>query len=351
VSPVIAWSLFVGLATITVFYLISEGGRSLSEGYFAQYVRSEPQTPIYRLFNATKFFGVLAILLLFQSARTKLAYVRALAATLALIFAHLLFGSRSMPFVYGLSLVVAIDYFVHRIPLWALAFAAVAGSAVSFIVTQTRAAGIGLEIFDFRSTGIALNLLAILWEAGSVIKTVLRTMVFSANTGFEWGRTILDAALAVIPTPLLSTFHISREIMRPSVWLVENSSDVIPGAGLGYSLVAESYLNFGMFGFLLFLGIGWLLAVEYRKGALNPSSLRDILALNMGVLFALHMRNDIDAYFRVLFWSYIIVVAVRRFSVFGWHRFGLDQEIHEARASTTPSLHALQGESAPQRRG
>ena len=56
--------------------------------------------------------------------------------------------------------------------------------------------------------------------------------------------------------------------------MIAHSSDVGLGQGLGYSLVAEVYLNFGFAGCLLFLLVGWATARQYYRFRLHRRSVR-----------------------------------------------------------------------------
>src|SRR6185437_13391886 len=231
---------------------------------------------------------------------------------------NLLFGSRSMPFIYGLALLVAIDRYVRPISLWLLGALGVGASALSFIVDQTRVYGIGLKILDFRSTGASIDLFNIFWNAGSVVKTVLRTMDFTVQTGPMWGTSFLDAIMSLVPTPLWSALGVGSHAFHPSVWLVQNSGDVAFGAGLGYSLVGEAYLNFGMLGCLMFIPIGWFVARQFARANRTSFSFGDIHALNIAVLLSLHMRNDFITYFRTIVWAVLLVELLRIFYGAKW---------------------------------
>ena len=311
ISPVFGWSMFGAVLLVAAAYLVVQGPKTFGNEYMSLYTADEPDSPIGRLYDATNFFGVLAILIVFRVAKTRPQRLVAGLATLLLIFVNLLFGSRSMPFIYALTLLVAIDRYIRHIPFWILLAIGVGASALSFIIDHTRGSGLGLEILNFQRTGLSVDLFNIFWNAGSVVKTVLRTMAFTADTGLWGGRSFFSAFLSLMPTPLWNALGLSWNFLRPSVWLVENSSDVPLGGGLGYSLVGESYLNFGVAGFLIFFPLGWFLARQFRKGNRDPRSFGHLNSLNVAILLTLHMRNDFQTYFRTIVWGLLIVQMLR----------------------------------------
>jgi len=310
VSPVAAWLFFGAILVISLAYLAEEGPKTFQNGYMFLY-NEAPDTPIYRLWDATSYFGVLAILMVFQSAKSFKQYVIAGAMTMLLVFINLLFGTRSMPFIYALTLLVSIDRFVRRIPFLALVAIAVIASAASFVIDHTRGSGLGLQILDFQRTGLSIDLFNIFWNAGNSVKTILRTMEFAGQSGLWWGRSFFDALLSLVPTPVWTTLGLSWNFVRPSMWLVDNSNDLPVGVGLGYSLVAESYVNFGIIGFLIFIPIGWFLGRQFLKGERGRGHFGYLHAFNASVLLALHMRNDFQTYFRTIFWGIVIVEVLR----------------------------------------
>lgn len=310
VSPSTGWIIFGVLALITLLYLVFEAEPNFDSTYSSLYT-NESETLLYRLYQSTKFFTVIAILILFQSMSGRTGHLMAVFASLGLIFISLLFGSRSLPFIYGLALLVCIDRFVFKFPFWVLALLAVAASGASFVIDQTRELGLGLHILDFEQTGRSVDWLHIFWNAGGVIKTVLRTMEFSVESGLLYGQSFLETMMTLVPRPILEGIGFYPEFLRPSEWLIQNSADVPVGGGLGYSLIAESYLNFGMFGCLLFFPVGWFLASTYFSNTEQGQYFGQLHSFNVAVILALHMRNDFAASFRTLFWSFILVEILR----------------------------------------
>jgi hypothetical protein len=97
----------------------------------------------------------------------------------------------------------------------------------------------------------------------------------------------------------------------PSEWVLKQSSDMAAGEGLGYSLVAEAFLNFGMWGCLLFLAVGWLGAYHDFRFRFRGDIFSALQSLNLVVLLSLHLRNDSITYVRVLIWAALVIWSAR----------------------------------------
>jgi len=136
-------------------------------------------------------------------------------------------------------------------------------------------------------------------------------MAFSARTGLEHGRSFADALIYFVPGPLVKLIAPGWTVEPPSEWVLKQSSDMAPGEGLGYSLVAEAFLNFGMWGCLLFLAIGWLVAYHYFRFRFRRDIFSALQSLNLVVLLSLHLRNDSITYVRVLIWAALLIWSAR----------------------------------------
>lgn len=297
--------------SLTAAYLLLEGIDTFDLGYMALY-SGESGSFLYRLFQSTKFFWVSAILILFASRNSRSGRLWALGSTAVLILINALMGSRSMPFIYALALVVAVDAFWRRFRAVEFVVMSVAASAISYVIDHTRGTAMGFRVFDFASTGRELDLLHVFWNAGSTVGTVLRTIEFSASSGLIYGQSFLDAVIYLVPRAIVDGLGLQTGFVTPSVWLVDQSPDIKSGAGLGYSLVAESYLNFGWFGPLIFLPIGAFIGWHYSDGRNRNDTFSILLAYNVAIIYSLHMRNDAGTYLRAIVYGYMIIELARR---------------------------------------
>lgn len=304
------------LAAVTAFliivltYFFVEGVERMNVPYLSLYL-NHTESLFNRAYNAVQYIGVPLLFLLIASAQGRAGKAIAFGVGALLVLLGLLLGSRSVPFVYALTLVVCFDAYVRRLPLIAILLLVVLGSAGSFVIDHARHFGVGFGVLDVSRIEQPINLWHIFWNGGSVIKTLLRTMEFTAESGMMYGRTVLDAATTVVPTPILDFFGVHRELFRPSEWLVANSPDIEKGSGFGYSLVAESYLNFGYWGAVFFFPLGWFVSRNYFVAVLQGNAFAGLYAYTLVVLLALHMRNDIAAYLRVVLYGFLIIWVVQ----------------------------------------
>lgn len=306
----LAWIAFLGFILVSFMYLIVEGMGTFGNTYMSLYTDSS-NSLLYRFYQSTKFYGVIVILAVFASIKTKKAFIVAVAITVGLIFINVLMGSRSIPFIYALALLVSINSFFIKIPFYPLIVLALAASAASYVIDHTRQFGLGLQIFDFGQTGRSIDYIHIFWNSGGSIMTVLRTMEFSLESGLLYGKSIADAVIYLSPSAIVDGFGLQTGFVRPSDWIVAMSSDVSAGGGMGYSLVAEAYLNFGMIGCVLFAFIGWFIAKHFYSYVFYNNRFGALHAFNVAVIYSLHMRSDVTTYLRAIVYGFVFIEILR----------------------------------------
>jgi len=304
------WMAFVGYGLLTLIYLLKEGISSFSGDYMSLYTEHS-DTFLFRAYQSTKFYFSLIVLAIFAFTSSRREFWNALLITLAIIFIQFLLGSRSIPFINLLALAVSIDYFVRRIPLILLPLGLVLLSAISYIVMASRVEGVGLNVFNFAATDNEIDLLHFFWEVGGVIRNVIRTMAFMGPEGFAHGLTFLDAFVYLLPKYYLDGLGYQSIIQSPGDWLIEHSADIPFGGGIGYSLVAEAYYNFGMPGCLLFAFIGWFVSRNYFKYILHGDRFSLLHSLNLVIILSLHMRNGAMAYMRFIVYGSLFIELLR----------------------------------------
>jgi len=139
--------LFGLYVLLTILYVTRENALA-SQDYLDIYAQASGSV-LYRLYHMTKFLGVAFIAMAIATARSKISLALVYAGTAFLILVSALTGARTMPFLYGATILIAVDSFRRRIPLIAIMAAAFIGAVVSEIVTETRANGVGLQMFSF----------------------------------------------------------------------------------------------------------------------------------------------------------------------------------------------------------
>jgi len=306
----VMWAAFLGYGLLTLVYLLKEGLNTFSGDYFNIYLE-HPDTFLYRAYTSTKYSFSLLLLAVFAFSKTRKEYRYAFSITLAVILIQFLLGTRSLPFINLVALLFCVDYFIVRLPLFFYPIGILLMSAISFIVVNARVEGLGFQVFKFGSTGKELDLLYFLWELGGVIRNVIRTMVFIVPGGFAHGLTFLDAFVYLLPKFYLDGLGYQSIVQRPSEWIIEHSGDIPYGGGIGYSLVAEAYYNFGMPGCLLFAFIGWFVARNYFKYVLTGDRFSLLHSLNIVTILSLHMRNDVIGYMRFIVYGSLFIELLR----------------------------------------
>ena len=136
-------------------------------------------------------------------------------------------------------------------------------------------------------------------------------MEFSLESGLLFGQSIVDAIIYLIPRAIVDGLGFATGFVRPSEWIIEMSSDVPVGGGMGYSLVAEAYLNFGMGGCVLFAFIGWFIAKHFYSYVFHKDRFGALHAFNVAIIFSLHMRSDMGTYLRALVYGFILIEILR----------------------------------------
>jgi oligosaccharide repeat unit polymerase len=155
---------------------------------------------------------------------------------------------------------------------------------------------------------------ASLSEMGGTMETLAYTMDLLPNDrDYEYGKTYAFAALTILPNIFGTARHPSVERGTASDWLVRTVSynTASQGGGLGYSLLAEAYLNFGWAGpplVMILLGFGFAAAECFAARSASPggTSLMGVI-LFFGLIYARAESTDIV---RSIVWCGFLPLAV-----------------------------------------
>lgn len=147
-------------------------------------------------------------------------------------------------------------------------------------------------------------------ELGFSFFPLLATMlVCPSRTGFLYGKSIVFSFLSsVIPLSLdftgifRSMYNISKEGVY---WLTEYYNFSF---GLGYSLNAESYANFGMLGFLWILVLSVLVAKLLSQPDYHDNSLKFSQYRSLAMLFILFTMPRRSCYYLSNFYIYYVLL-------------------------------------------
>jgi hypothetical protein len=275
-DPSLRW---IGLGLIAVslgpalWMLRASLARVLEGGYMALYTDDEGATEGLIFMLAS---GLVPGAMYLMGSDLDNQFLRRLGWGLILTFSvgMLALGTRAAFFQNIVALLWLRHYGVRPIrkPVWVGLI--VAGLLLSGVVFWLRVPGhqvdLSLEALpaeeaDVPSTGGALS------EMGGSVMTVVYTMdLVPAARAFTWGETYLVSLLAVVPRLVAD-----RETEESWLTYMVSPSTASIGGGIGFSFIAEAYLNFGigaplalgLFGFFLGHFAGWSHA-EGRSGRL-----------------------------------------------------------------------------------
>ena len=153
-------------------------------------------------------------------------------------------------------------------------------------------------------------------EMGNSMSTVAYTMEFVPESRpFDLGLSYWYAALTALPN-MFWEIHPSIQHGYASRWLIEivDPSAASHGGGIGYSHIAEAYLNFGMFSWLPLMLLGTLLGVAERWACRSTLTRAAAMASAFGfVLFV--VRAESAAVVRSLLWFAAAPYAAVAFAV------------------------------------
>lgn len=152
-------------------------------------------------------------------------------------------------------------------------------------------------------------------EMGVSIRPLVHTLEYMNNEPYRWGSTYWRALTGVLPN-LSSRWreasYVPIERLPPDHWVTKQAEPHVyrQHGGLGFSAVAEPYMNFGPLGVAAyFFALAFGLVRADRADASRPTR----LALGAMVLGPLlwTTRNDFNAFFRPALWGVGAVLAAR----------------------------------------
>lgn len=155
----------------------------------------------------------------------------------------------------------------------------------------------------FKSKNENLVVKAIDEMGGSIITVAYTFRLVPSYNEYKYGVTYLRAFSAIIPN-LFWDIHPAVAELTPSQWLIwsVDPSVASAGGGLGYSYIAEAYLNFGYYGLIIipfFLALMLTIIKRLEKKGEIGSIVTIAIYLSYIVLI---VRNDSMYMFRSMVW-------------------------------------------------
>ena len=180
-----------------------------------------------------------------------------------------------------------------------------------------------LSVDTLLNTFTSMNnpLVAVLLEMGGSMNTIAYTIELVPRfREFQWGSEYLYALLTLVPN-LVWKLHPTIARGVPGRWLTwaVRPDFAARGGGLGYSFIAEAYLNFGLFGAPIALGVlGFFFAklVLWADRSRDPAKMAMVASFTSSFLFYARAESALMA--RPLIWYSFIPF----FCVFFLRRLG-----------------------------
>jgi oligosaccharide repeat unit polymerase len=305
----VGWIL-LAVAAVPAFLLLRDSvSVVLDYGYVWLYRREAAGALIWTL------SGLLipgAIFLLAGSSGKRAFQALALAVAGVYAGANLFMGTRGAVTMSVVSVAWIFDRVGKRIPRWFMAVAAVTALLVFSLVRDVRETAGALrpswsEQFE-TITSVQDPLVASVGEMGYSFVAVAHTLALVPQTRpFDFGVSYLYAAFGLVPN-LGWEVHPGVAHGLLSRWLTETADPVFAasGGGLGYSFIAEAYLNFGWFGGPLSLLImGYLVTRLFLLGD-SQDPVKPALVASFLWSFLIFTRGESAIVFRNVTWYALI---------------------------------------------
>jgi oligosaccharide repeat unit polymerase len=308
-ARLVGWTLLAVAIVPTLMFFKVSIAVVMDYGYLGLY-RNGGQVSIVQVLSSFLIPG--AVFLLTGSGAHKGARWVALGVVGAHAALCLFLGARGAAAMGCVAVAWAYDRSVRRIPRKLIAVLVMAALIVFALVRETRSTGgrwrLSLAEQYASLTTLQDPVTSSISEMGYSLVTVTHTLsLVPSSRDHDWAASYLYALAALLP-------NFGWEV-HPTVahglladWLVKTVDPTVAaaGGGLGFSFIAEAYLNFGWFGGPLWLGIlGYLLCRLFLLADSVDPAKRALIAsvLSFSLIFA---RGESAAVVRGLVWYALI---------------------------------------------
>jgi hypothetical protein len=287
------------------------GSRFFDAGYAETYRLAAQFDP--RMFGTSFTVVPIGLYLAAASFPRRLRAVVA-AITLAWVASIFFLGFRGFALIPGLVVLAVAAERGYRLPGWA---AAALAAAMLAAIPMARA--MREEAVRDRSLARSwsqIQLLDGVVEMGGSLRPLVHTLTYVDRANWRWGSTYWQSAQSLFPNLSLrweGGRYIPFEELPPNHWLTAQAEPAMYRryGGLGFSAVAEPYMNFGVAGVVgYFLALGALLARAGEFASARPAPLA-LGAMLLGPLLWT-TRNSFEIFFRPAVWGVAVVVVLTR---------------------------------------
>lgn len=146
-------------------------------------------------------------------------------------------------------------------------------------------------------------------ELGFNFTTILFVIVGTQLIGFKYGLTYLNDLVTLIPGAIDPTGIILKlQSLSGATWL-QNTYGYQLGFGLGFSIIGEAYFNFGYYGVIAILILGFLVALFQSKSVHLCTNWEKYIQLALLLGFITVTRRDFYQFLKQIEYS-IFVMAL-----------------------------------------
>jgi oligosaccharide repeat unit polymerase len=236
------------------------------------------------------------------------AFISAAAWLLMLFY----FGFRGPALIVAVIVCVVALRKGIRFPRWSPWFAAAVILIAFPVVRFTREEPLNERSFLMQLS--EFNVLDGPAEMGASIRPLVETVSLVGPTDYRYGRTYLQGLKAIVPNLAIrwvAPAAGSADDLPPSSWI---TATVEPWTyknygGMGFSAVAEPYMNFGLLGVIAYFFFTGFVLVRLEQASVRSSVALASWALVLGPLLWT-TRNDFSIFFRPAVWGLLCVGTV-----------------------------------------
>lgn len=250
------WIVLLGSLVYVLYFAIKMVSLRQTMGYGDLYeARGEWNSIFSQIVNLLTL--LLSYYFLFRNKKTVIIY----GFIISILLCYMMSGSRGLAIPYLGIIVVTFpitnpEYFKRRY----LAFWIIGGlfffSFLS-VISSNRGSNLSGKALNTTNT-VAVNAYNTISEMGMSARTATLTMQAIDNGSMDYHQTILYVLITNL-IPLTNDLPVLQDqYIQLSSWVSEYAGSY--HSGLGYSFVAEAYMNFGWFGWIYLLIYGWFIA-------------------------------------------------------------------------------------------
>ncbi|GIW56813.1 MAG: hypothetical protein KatS3mg082_3217 [Nitrospiraceae bacterium] len=300
-SWVVHFVLVLGTALIALYFVV-KGHRAMGR-YSVVFTEADPARRLYNLGVLLVLGGLGAVLVFGRSLALRAVGVFLLA--LPGIVVTTLVGSRWVLFSAFLAALAAWSMRGRKLPALRLAVLFVALILAGTWIKEYRRYGVAPDLHTLFVKREAFPVVEFFQEIGQTFVVVARTVDrYGQEESFRYGATIFQAGLSVVPSGARLAGALEE---RP---MYELARELFPeefgaeGFTIGFSVVAELFLNFGVPGVAVGMWlIGYGFGAWYRRALVRRRARVIFPLLAVFAIFVFGMRNDFMTWVRYAVWS------------------------------------------------